>query len=126
MHRLTGRRQNVTVMTVSTLRAHLETISGPACRFTIHKVHGDHVSICGHYTLSGIRKHSYVLLPAYPTGCPSDAPCSNLNVVLDPLAFVDAQTCADRDVFASLLGNETLAHYEKMHQQEALSVSRCC
>ncbi len=126
MHLLTERHQNVTVMTVSTLRSQLESISRRSCRFTIHKVHGDHVSIRSDCAESGIRKLSYVVLPAYPTGCPNDAPCSNLNVILDPLTFIDADTTAERDVFAPLLGHETLAHYEKMHQHVGLTVSRCC
>ncbi len=123
---LTARRQNVTVMTVSTLRSHLDDISRPACRFTVDKVHGDRVSIRGDYALSGVRKHASVVLPAYPTGCPSDSPCHNLNVVLDPLEFVGADTCAERNLFAPLLGKEALAYYEKMHQQQGLHVTRCC
>jgi hypothetical protein len=126
MHTLTARHQIVTVMTVSTLRAHLERISGPACRFTIHKAHRDRVSIRGEYSLSGKRKHSYVLLPAYPTGYPGDAPCNNLNVVLDPLDFVDVETCAERETFAPLLGKEMLEYYEKMHPHAGMPVSRCC
>ena len=126
MHLLTERHQNVAVMTVSTLRSHLESISQRASRFTIHKVHGDHVSIRSDHAEAGTRKLSYVVLPAYPTGCPNDAPCSNLNVILDPLRFIDADTTAERDVFAPLLGHEALAHYEKLHQEAGLSVSRCC
>jgi hypothetical protein len=126
MHKLTVRRQDVTVMTVSALRSYLESVSGPSCRFTIHKVHRDHVSVRGDYRLSGKNKHSYVLLPAYPTGSPDDAPCNNLNVVLDPLDFEDVDTCAERDIFAPVLGREVLAHYEKMHPHAALTVSRCC
>jgi hypothetical protein len=126
MHMLTARRQNVTVMTVSTLRSHLESISDPACRFTIHKVHRDRVSVRSDYVLSGKRKHSYVLLPAYPTCSPDDAPCNNLNVVLDPLAFVDVDTCTERHVFAPVLGHEILAYYEKMHPHAGIPLSRCC
>src|SRR5664280_2222889 len=85
MHTLTARRQSVMVMTVSTLRAHLEGISTSAYRFTIHKVHRDRVSVRSEYVLSGKKKTAYVLLPAYPTGYPGDAPCNNLNVVLEPL-----------------------------------------
>ena len=123
---LTGRRQKVTVMTVSTLRSHLESVSGPGCRFTIHKVHRDRVSVRGDYVHSGKSKHSYALLPAYPTGSPDDAPCNNLNVVLDPVDFEDVDTCAERDLFAPVFGPEVLAHYEKMHPHAALPVSRCC
>lgn len=123
---LTARRQNVTVMTVSTLRSHLDDISRPACRFTIDKVRGDRVSIRSDYTLSGVRKRACVVLPAYPTGCPNDSPCHNLNVVLDVLEFAGADTCAERDLFAPLLGEEALTHYEKMHQQQGLHMTRCC
>lgn len=126
MHMLTGRRQNVTVMTVNTLRSHLESFSRPDCKFSIDKVHRDRVSIRADYFLSGNRKHSCVLLPAYPTGFPGDAPCNNLNVVLDPLSFVDADTHAEYHVFLPLLGHEVLAHYEKLHPQEGLPISRCC
>lgn len=123
---LTARRHNVTVMTVSTLRSHLESVSSPTCRFTIHKVHRDRVSVRGDYFLSGKRKHSYVLLPAYPTGSADDAPCNNLNVVLDPLDFEEVDTCAGRDMFAPVFGHEVLEHYEKMHPHAALPVARCC
>ncbi len=123
---LTARRQNVTVMTVRTLRAHLDEISRPDCRFTVDKVRGDRVSVRSDYTLSGVRKHASVVLPAYPTGCPNDSPCNNLNVVLDVLEFVGADTCAERDLFAPLLGEEALTHYEKMHQQQGLHMTRCC
>ena len=126
MHLLTGRRQNVTVMTVSTLRSHLESVSRSACKFSVHKVDRDRVSVRGEYVLAGKKKRSYVLLPAYPTGYPGDAPCNNLNVVLDPLDFVDVDTCAERDVFAPVLGQEMLEYYEKMHPHAGLTVTRCC
>ncbi len=126
MRMLTGRRQNVTVMTVSTLRSHLESISSATCRFSIDKVHRDRVSVRSDYIVSGKRKCSYVLLPAYPTGSPDDAPCNNLNVVLDPLGFVDVDTCAEREVFAPVLGHELLAYYEKLHPHAGLVVSHCC
>lgn len=126
MHLLTGRRQIVTVMTVSTLRSHLESFSGPTCRFAIHKVDRDRVSVRAEYVFSGQKKRSYVLLPAYPTGYPDDAPCNNVNVVLDPVDFVDVDSCAERDVFAPVLGQEMLAYYEKMHPHAGLTVSRCC
>jgi hypothetical protein len=126
MQRLTERRQNVTVMTVSTLRVHLEDISRSGRRFTIHKVRGERVFIRCDYAVAGMRKHAVVVLPAYPTGYESDVPLRNVNVVLDPLEFADAETCADRAVFAPLLGEEVLAHYQKMHQQTGLSMSRCC
>jgi hypothetical protein len=126
MHTLTARHQIVTVMTVSTLREHLERISSPSCRFTVHKVQRDRVSVRSESSPSGKKKHTYVLLPAYPTGYPGDAPCNNLNVVLDPVEFVDVETCAEREIFAPLLGEEKLAHYEKMHPHAGIPVSRCC
>lgn len=126
MHMLTRRRESVTVMTVNTLRSHLEDISSLGCRFSIHKVHRDRVSIRGDYVLFGKRKHSEILLPAYPTGFAGDAPCNNLNVVLDPLAFIDADTHAEREVFVPLVGHEMLTYYEKMHMAEGLPMSRCC
>jgi hypothetical protein len=126
MHMLTGRHQNVTVMTVNTLRSYLDNISSPNCTFAVHKVDRDRVSVRSDYMFSGKRKRLYVLLPAYPTGSPDDAPCKNLNVVLDPLDFVDVDSCSEREVFAPLLGHEMLAYYEKMHPHAGLTVSRCC
>jgi len=126
MHMLTERRQSVTVMTVNTLRSHLENLSGPACTFTIHKVGRDRVSVRSDYVLSGRKRHSCVLLPAYPTGSLDDAPCNNLNVVLDPLDFLDVDSCAERKIFEPLLGHEMLAYYEKMHPHADLPLSRCC
>jgi hypothetical protein len=126
MHTLTARHQIVTVMTVNTLRDHLERISRSARKFTIHKVQRDRVSVQCEYTLSGKGKKSYVLLPAYPTGHSGDSPCNNLNVVIDPLDFVGVDTCAERDTFAPLLGDEMLAHFERMHPHAGLLVTRCC
>ncbi len=126
MQTLTARRQSVTVMTVSTLRAHLGSISSPACKYSVDKVHRDRVSIRSDYLLDGKKKHSYVLLPAYPTGYPDDATCNNLNVVLEPLDFVDIESCSERVMFAPLLGLDMLAYYEKMHPHAGLPVSRCC
>ncbi len=126
MQTLTARRQSVTVMTVNTLRAHLESISNRTCRFTIHKVQRDRVSVRGEYLLSGKKKLSYVVLPAYPTGYPDDANCNNLNVVLDPVDFIDVDTCSEREEFAPFLGKETLAHYEKTHPHASMPFSRCC
>ena len=113
-------------MTVSTLRSHLETVSTSAGRFTIDKVHRDRVAVRSDYVLSGKRKHAYVLLPAYPTGSPDDAPSNNLNVVLDPLDFEGVDSCAERGVFEPVLGSEILAYYEKMHPHAALPLTRCC
>ncbi len=113
-------------MTVSTLRSYLETVSSSACRFTIDKVHRDRVAVRSDYVVSGKRKHSSVLLPAYPTGSPDDAPSNNLNVVLDPVQFEDVDSCAERDIFEPVLGPEILAHYEKMHPHDVLPLARCC
>lgn len=126
MHALTARRQNVTVMTVSTLRDHLACISSAACKFTIDKAHRDRVSVRGDYLLAGKKKHSYVVLPAYPTGYPGDSPCNNLNVVLDPVEFVNVDSCTEREVFTPLLGEALLEHYERMHPHTGLMVTRCC
>jgi len=109
------------------LTASSEQMHGvPTCRFAIHKVDRDRVSVRAEYVFSGQKKRSYVLLPAYPTGYPDDAPCNNVNVVLDPVDFVDVDSCAERDVFAPVLGQEMLAYYEKMHPHAGLTVSRCC
>jgi hypothetical protein len=126
MQTLTARRQTVTVMTVNTLRAHLERISSPACKFSLDKVRGDRVSVRSDYILDGKKKHSYVLLPCYPTGHPADATCNNVNVVLEPLDFIDIDSCSERIMFAPLLGIEMLGYFEKMHPHAGLPVSRCC
>jgi hypothetical protein len=126
MHTLTARHQLATIMTVNTLREHLERISRPARKFTIHKVQRDRASIQCEYMLSGKKKKAYVLLPAYPTGYPGDSPCNNLNVVIDPIEFIGVDTCAERDEFAPLLGDEMLAHFERMHPHTGLVVTRCC
>ena len=124
--RLTTRNQNVTVMTVSTLRDHLEAISNGDRRFSIAKVHRDRVSIRADYLASGKRRYASVILPAYPTGSAEDAPANNLNVVLDPISFEGAQSCEELHIFAPLLGHEILEHYEKLHPSEAMPISRCC
>jgi hypothetical protein len=126
MQTLTTRRQSVTVMTVNTLRTHLDSISSRTRRFTIHKVQRDRVSVRGEYALLGKKKLSYVVLPAYPTGYPDDALCNNLNVVLEPLDFIDVDTCTEREEFAPLLGVEMLAYYERMHPHAGMPFSRCC
>ncbi len=126
MHTLTARCENVTVMTVSALRQRLEKLSNADCSFTIHKVHHDRASIRADYFYLGKKKHAYVLLPAYPTGYPNDAPCNNLNVVLDPVQFEGVESRAERDVFEPLFGHHVLAHFEKMHPDAALPISRCC
>jgi hypothetical protein len=112
MHILSKRFQSVNVVTLSTLRGHLETISTPDCRFTIENL------------ISG--KKISVVLPAYPTGHEHDVP-GNPNVVLDPLAFVNAETCAETEVFAPLLGRDVLDYYHKLHPHtDGFAVSRCC
>jgi hypothetical protein len=44
VHILSKRFQRVNVVTLSTLREHLEAISSPDCRFTIEKVRGDRIT----------------------------------------------------------------------------------
>jgi hypothetical protein len=126
MHRLTDRCQNATVMTVSTLRNFLETVSHAGCKFTIRKVQRDRVTIAGEHAATGKKKRSYMLLPAYPTGWPDDASCNNLNVVLDPVSFEDVEGCAERDLFAAVIGQDILRHYENTHPAAGLRVTRCC
>ncbi len=126
MHRLTVRRQNVTVMTVNALRTHLPSLNSATSSFSIDKVQRDRVSIRCDYQLLGKKKHSHVTLPAYPTGSPEDAPSSNLNVVLDPLSFENVESCAEREIFAPLLGHEVLEFYQRMHPESGLTVTRCC
>jgi len=126
MYRLTSRHQDIAVMTVNALRDHLESLSTPSCKFAIAKVDRDRVSIRGDYLLAGRKKHSWLLLPAYPTGWPDDATVRNLNVVLDPIGFEGVESCAERNVYAPLLGRDLLEHYEKMHPDAAIPLSRCC
>ncbi len=125
MRRLTERWQPVQVATLSTLRKHLESLSGPDCKFTIEKAHGDRVAVRCERANGGEKSRSVVILPAYPTGHPDDEP-ANPNVVLDPVEFIGAETCAKREVFAPLLGEEVLAYYHKQHPHSELSISRCC
>ncbi len=126
MHTLTERQQDVVVMTVTTLRHHLENVSRRDCKFSVDKVQRDRVTVRCDSLLTGQKARSYVVLPAYPTGFPGDAPSSNLNVVLDPVSFVDAETPAERHLFVPVIGHEVLTHYEKLHPQEGLTISRCC
>jgi hypothetical protein len=123
---LTSRRQSVTVFTVNALRSHLERISSAACRFAIHKVHSDRVSVSADYVLSDKDQRSLVVFPAYPTGWLDDAVCNNLNVVLDPLQFDNAADHFEREIFEPLLGHEVLHHFENMHPAPGEPVSRCC
>ncbi len=126
MLRLTARCHNVTVMTVSTLRDYLESVSGAGRKFSVARVRGDRVSIRCDYTQAGKKKHASVWLPAYPTGWPDDVSCNNLNVVLDPLEFEGASSCGEQAQFAAVFGEEVLAHYEKTHPASTLPISRCC
>ncbi len=123
---LTSRRESVTVFTVNALRSHLEKISSAACRFSIHKVHSDRVTVRADYVVTGKDKRSFVVFPAYPTGWPDDAVCNNHNVVLDPLQFEDAAEHSEREMFEPLLGHEILHNYENMHPAPSEPVSRCC
>jgi hypothetical protein len=126
MNILTKRFQSVNVVTLSTLREHLETISKPDCKFKIEKVRGDRVTVRSESLIAGKKTNSSVVLPAYPTGHEHDVP-ANPNVVLDPLSFINAETCAEWEVFTPLLGQEVLAYYHKLHPHtDGLVVSRCC
>lgn len=126
MHMLTKRFQSVNVVTLSTLRDRLENISGPDCRFKIEKVRHDRITVRSDRMVSGKEARFFVVLPAYPTGHEDDTP-GNPNVVLDPLEFVNAETCAEREAFAPLLGEEVLAYYHKLHPHDVgLSLTRCC
>ncbi|MGA2961232.1 MAG: hypothetical protein ABSD96_06120 [Candidatus Korobacteraceae bacterium] len=124
MHILSKRFQSVSVVTLSTLREHLETISTPDCKFKIEKVRDDRITVRSESLISG--KKISVVLPAYPTGHEHDVP-GNPNVVLDPLSFAGADACAETEVFAPLLGHDVLDYYHKLHPHTVgLSVSRCC
>jgi hypothetical protein len=125
MHMLTKRFQSVNVITLSTLREHLETISTPDCKFTIEKVRRDRITVRNERWISGKRGYSFVVLPAYPTGHDDDVPY-NPNVVLDPLVFVNADTCVEREVYALLLGHDVLAYYDKLHPHTGPCLIRCC
>jgi hypothetical protein len=125
VHILSKRFQGVNVVTLSTLRDHLETISGSDCKFKIEKVRGDRVTVRAESLISGKKTDSSVVLPAYPTGHEHDVP-GNPNVVLDPVSFVNAETCVEREVFCPLLGHDVLAYYNKLHPHTGLSISRCC
>lgn len=125
MHILSKRFQSVNVVTLSTLREYLETISSPDCIFKIEAVRGDRVTVRRESLIAGKKASSSVVLPAYPTGHEHDVP-GNPNVVLDPLAFVNAETCEEREVFAPLLGQDVLEYYHKLHPHIGLVASRCC
>ncbi len=125
MHLLTKRFQSINVATLCTLREHLKNISGPECGFKIEKVRSDRVTVSSECLVSGARSRPSVVLPAYPTGHQDDTP-NNPNVVLDPIQFLNAETCAEREVFTPLLGKEVLAYYEKLHPHLGFSMNQCC
>jgi hypothetical protein len=125
MRILTKRFQSVNVVTLSTLREQLEKISTPECKFKIDKVRADRVTVRSESLVAGKKVNYSVVLPAYPTGHEHDVP-GNPNVVLDPMEFVNAETCAEWEVFAPLLGNDVLEFYHKQHPHIGVSVSRCC
>jgi hypothetical protein len=123
--RFTQRSQDVKVLTVSSLREHLDAISTPQCKFEVEKVSKDRVSVRAVIPSAGKRVHPVVVLPAYPTGHADDQP-GNPNVVLDPLEFVNAETHEERHIFVPLLGHDVLVHYDKMHPYSGLQMTRCC
>jgi len=123
MRRFTDRHQQVTVFTLSALRKFVQGIGGAEGKFSLDKLHHDHLTVCGVDLVSG--KKSYVVLPTYPTGHEDDARW-NPNVVLDPIGFVNANTPAERSLFVPLLGSEVLDFYERLHQGAEFSLTRCC
>ena len=123
--RFTKRFQGVTVITVASLREHLETINTPSCKFLVERVTHDRVTVRAEKPTAGKHVHASVRLPAYPTGHADDLP-GNPNVILDPVEFVNAETHAERDIFVPLLGHEVLVHFEKMNPQGGLAITRCC
>lgn len=123
--RFTNRFQGVHVLTVSTLREHLDSISTPDYMFQVEKVSRDRVIVRAQKPGSGKHPFPAVVLPAYPTGHADDQP-GNPNVVLDPLDFVNADTHTEREIFVPLIGHDVLMHYEKMHPQSGLQMTRCC
>ena len=123
--RFTKRFQSVDVVTLSALREHLESISNHDCKFQVEKAGHDRVTIRCESLADGKHVHSFVVLPAYPTGHSDDSP-TNPNVVLDPLGFANADTHEERERFLPLLSHDVLVHYEKMHPQSGLKMTRCC
>lgn len=123
--RFTSRRQSVQVLTLSSLREFLDSISNHDCRFRVEKVTRDRVTVRCESLSEGKRTHSDVMLPAYPTGHADDEP-TNPNVVLDPLEFHNAEDHESRHRFLPLLGHDILAHFDKMHPKAGLKMTRCC
>jgi len=125
MRVFTKRFQSVNVLTLNTLREYLETISTPERKFKIDKLRGDRVTVSSESLLAGKKLNCSVVLPAYPTGHEHDTP-GNPNVVLDPISFVNAENCAEWEIFTPLLGKDVLEFYHKQHPHIGVSVSRCC
>lgn len=121
--RFTKRFQTVKVLTLAALREHLEQISSPGCRFRVENAGRDRVTV--QVEIGSSKRHPTVVFPAYPTGHADDLP-GNPNVVLDPLEFINADTHADREIFAQLIGHDVLMHYEKMHPSAIMPFNRCC
>ena len=103
----------------------MERISTPDCKFKIDKVSDKRVTVLSNRLVSGKRTRSYVLLPAYPTTHEDDVP-GNPNVVLDPIEFVDAESCEEREVFAPILGHEILEYFHRLHPHLEMRMARCC
>ncbi len=125
MRILTKRFEAVQVITMASLREHLETLSTPDCKYAIEKVRGAKVFVRAEARLHETRVRPAVVLPTYPTGHAHDDPV-NPNVVLDPMEFVDAETPHKRALILPLLGEEVMRHYDKMHPAEQLQMTRCC
>ncbi|HEY3929120.1 MAG TPA: hypothetical protein VGL89_12145 [Candidatus Koribacter sp.] len=125
MRILTKRFENVQVITMASLRQHLEQISSKDCRFSIDKARSGRVSVRAECCHGGKKVRPAVVLPTYPTGHEHDDPV-NPNVVLDPIEFHDADSTHLREVFEPLLGSAVLQYYEKMHPAAQLQMTRCC
>lgn len=125
MRVLTKRFDSVRVATLASLRERLDELNAAALRFTVEKVRGDRVILRAEKTSDGKRMEARVVLPSYPTGHEHDVP-ANPNVVLDPVDFPGATTCEERSLFAPLLGQDAIEHYEKLHVVPGLTMTRCC
>lgn len=125
MRILTKRFESVQVITMASLREHLEALSTAECKFSIDKVRGAKVYIRAEARIHDEKVKPAVVLPTYPTGHAHDDPV-NPNVVLDPVEFVDAETPHKRELFLPLLGEDAMRHYNKMHPAQQLQMTRCC
>ena len=125
MRILTKRFENVRVITMASLREHLEQISSADCRFAIEKARSGRVFVHAEGWHGGKKVRPVVVLPTYPTGHAHDDPV-NPNVVLDPIEFQEADSIHLREMFEPLLGHATLQYYEKMHPAGQLQMTRCC